>query len=85
MPIDRERHSHRRVDVRTGEVAGCIDHRHDHQSEDQRDAHRAKGRVVASVGDDRAAAGEHEGKCRKALGDGALAQRRPVHGPRLLH
>ena len=36
----RERQGHRRVDVGTGEVAGGVDHGHDHETEDEGDPHR---------------------------------------------
>ena len=64
---------HRRVEVGAGEVAGRVDHRHDHQAEDERDADRAERAGVDRVGDDRAAAGEDEGEGADALGGGAAA------------
>ena len=41
-------------------MAGGVDHDHDHQTEDERDAHRSERTAVLAVGDDRATAGEHE-------------------------
>ena len=65
---------HRRVEVRAGEVAGRVDHRHDHQAEDERDADRAERAGVDGVGDDRTAAGKDEGESAEGLGGGAAQQ-----------
>jgi len=38
----REGEGDGRVEVGPGEMAGCVDHRHDRQAEDEGDAHRAE-------------------------------------------
>ena len=71
---------HRRVEVGAGEVAGRVDHRHDHQAEDERDADGAEHSGVHRVGDDRPAAGEDEGEGAESLGGGATGEvRATVH------
>jgi hypothetical protein len=52
-------------------VTGGVDHRHDHQAEDERDADGAQRAAVDGVGDDRAAAGEDEGEDADRLGGSA--------------
>ena len=47
-----ERERHRGVDVCTGEMAGGVDHRHDHQAEDQGDPDGAEVTAVLRIGDD---------------------------------
>ena len=80
MAGEGEGKSHRRVEVGAGEVAGRVDHGHDHQAEDERDADRTQGSGMHGVGDDRAAAGEDEGEGAEGLGGGAVAEvRTPVH------
>jgi hypothetical protein len=52
-------------------VAGRIDHRHDHQAEDEGDADRPQRARVLGLGDDRATAGEDQGEGADRLGGGA--------------
>jgi hypothetical protein len=54
-----------------GEVAGRVDHRHDHQPEDEGDADGAERTRVLRLGDDRAATGEDEGESADRLSGGA--------------
>jgi hypothetical protein len=58
----------RRVDVCAGEVSGRVDRHHDDQPEHEADADRPERAVVVRVGDDRAAAGEHERERGEAFG-----------------
>jgi hypothetical protein len=55
-------------------VACGVNHGHDHQPEGERDADSPERLVVASVGDDRAAAGEDEREGREPLGARAPTQ-----------
>jgi hypothetical protein len=70
VATEREGDGHGRVDVRTREVSGRVDHRHDHEAEGEGDAERPERAVVSRVGNDRAAAGEHQREGREALGGG---------------
>ncbi len=78
MAAEDERDRHRRVDVRSREVTGRVNHRHDHQAEDQSDPDGAERSAVDGIGDDRAAACEDEGERGEALGGGAPRQVRPL-------
>ena len=70
----------RRVQMRTREVPGRVDHRHHDQPEDEGDPDRAKGAGMLGLGDDRAAAGEDQGEDADALRGGAPDQLgAPVH------
>jgi hypothetical protein len=81
VPGEGEGESDSRVEVRPGEVAGRVDHRHHDQAEDERDPDRAEGAGVFRLGDDRPAAGEDEGEDADPLGGGAAAEvGAPVHG-----
>ena len=65
---EREGERDRRVYVRARQVPGRVDHHHDDQPEDHRDPDRPERSVVAGVGDDRAAAGEHQRERGEPLG-----------------
>ena len=58
----------RRVEVRAGDMADRVDHRHDHEPEGDRDAEAAE-RVRLRVDHDRAAAREDECERAEGLGD----------------
>jgi hypothetical protein len=68
MAVQRERDGDGWVDVRARQVPRRVDHDHDDQPEHEADADDAERAVVVRVGDDRAAASEHEGEYRDALG-----------------
>jgi hypothetical protein len=57
-----------------GEVAGGVDHRHDHQPEDERDPDGAEDALVEGIGDNRATAGEDQGEGPDRLGGGTAQQ-----------
>ncbi len=81
MTGEGEGEGHRGVEVGAGEMAGRVDHRHDHQAEDERDADGAQHAGVDSVGDDRPAAGEDQRERPDRLGGGTAQQVGPlVHG-----
>ena len=60
--------------MRSGQMAGGVDHDHDHEPEDEADARRRQAPAVLGVGDDRAAAGEDEREGGETLGEGAPPQ-----------
>ena len=64
---ERERERHRGVDVRARKVTGRVDHHGDDQPEHEADPDRAERAVVLGVGDDRAAAREHQRERRDAF------------------
>jgi hypothetical protein len=78
VPGQHEGDRHRRVDVRTREVTGRVDHDHDHEAEHDRHAEHAEGTVVAGIGHDRATAREDEDERRQPLGGGATGEARPA-------
>jgi hypothetical protein len=62
-----KRNAHRRVDVGTRQMAGRVDHRHDHEAEGRSDSSRAERASSFGVDHDRTAAGEDECEGREAL------------------
>jgi len=64
---ERKREGDGAVEMRTGDAPDRVDHRHDHEAEDDRDADVAE-RVRLGISDDRARAGKDEREGADRLG-----------------
>ena len=59
VSTDRERERHGRIEMRAGDVTGCVDHRHDDQTEGDRDSNVPQ-RARFRIDDDCTAPGKDE-------------------------